>query len=1207
MSRLAKLGAGASLFPLGVLFAIELLDQATQSAFNVLTPNIRDAFHLTNAGILLIVAIAGAAALGCTLPIAVLADRTNRVRIALVGALVGAAFSIGLGVAQGVVVATIMLVGISMGQAVIFPTHNSLLADYYPVPARPGIYSAHRSGISIGAIVGVLLGAGLAAVFSWRAPFFFFAVPIVLVVIVGLRLREPPRGRHEQLELSEQMVASERGEPAPLGDAAAPDVVDLPVEAPPSLGEAWRTVWKIGVLRRIFIALPFLAAAIAGFTSLASLQYQETFHLDAVHRAYLIAPIQLFDLAGLAVGAVVATRLARRDIGLVFRMLAVASLVAAAFAVLFALAPNVPLAFVGNAGIDFSLAIVGPGVLASLSLAIPSRVRSVGFSIGALFVLPGFLVLPIVGAVGDAVGFRYGLLILVPIFVVGGLIVASAGGLIGRDVQDVWTSMRTRNQMLVDRQAGRLPLLAVRELSVGYDGVVVLADVAIEIGEGEIVALVGTNGAGKSTLLRAIGGVVEADHGAIVFDGRDITHLPPDEIARLGVAQVPGGEGIFPNLRVEDNLRVAAWQGRRRGEQDADMIDEALTAFPTLASRRDERAANLSGGQQQMLALAMATITRPKLFLIDELSLGLSPLVVEQLLGAIESMRQGGTAILLVEQSMNVAVAVADRVYVMETGVVRFSGTADELAAHPELLWSVYLQKASEALGAPAPGHAAPKGDGRVEVEVRELSLSFGGNNALYDVSLHADHGEIVGIIGPNGAGKTTLFDVVSGFLRPDTGRVELAGVDVTDRTASARARLGLGRSFQDSRLFSGLTVRDAVAVSLERFTDVSDPFNAMLRLPLQVRTEAAVMERVDELLDLFGLDRYAENLVSELSTGSRRLVDLAAVVAHQPSVVLLDEPSSGVAQREVEAMVGLLRTVRDRLDATMLVVEHDIAFIAELADRLVAMDRGTVLTSGSPRDVLGLCGGRRGLPRLRPSRPVALGRHGHTDAHDHGGGPEMNEPEAEPGPAPARAERPWPAVSLLRRAGPVVLIVAALIAAGVLATTHENKGTTAATSPSTGSSQQIGHSTVPLTYAAAAKVGKTSAYDWGSECDHTTGRLKIPTVYAPPCVPVFTGSNGGATSSGVSGGAINVVYYQMQPGGLASTISAAAGTNAQAARHRPGLRCHVQPGLRVVRAAREPDPLHRVGGRHRSGGGARRRRHGRPATPRLCVHQRPG
>ena len=781
MNRLVKLAGGASLFPLGVLFTIELLDQATQSAFNILTPNIRDAFHLTNAGILLIVAIAGAAALACTLPVAVLADRMNRVRIALAGALIGAAFSIGLGFAQGIVVATIMLVGISMGQAVIFPTHNSLLADYYPVPARPRVYSAHRSGISFGIIIGVLLGAGLAAVFTWRAPFFFFAVPIVLAVAVGTRLREPPRGRHEQLALSEQMLASERGEPLPLADTPAlPEAAteDTPVEPPPSLGESWRTVWKIGVLRRIFIALPFLAAAIAGFASLASLQYQETFHLDTVERAYLIAPTEVFDILGLAAGAVIATRLAQRDIGLVFRMLAVASVIAAAFAVLFALAPNVPLAFVGNAGIVAALAVVGPGVLASLSIAIPPRVRSVGFSIGALFVLPGLLVLPVVGAVGDAVGFRYGLLILVPIFVIGGLIVSSAGGVIERDVQDVWNSMRTRTQMLIDRQAGRLPLLAVRELSVGYDGVVVLADVAIEIGEGEIVALVGTNGAGKSTLLRAIGGVVEADHGAIVFDGRDITHLPPDEIARLGVAQVPGGEGIFPNLRVEDNLRVAAWQGRRRGEHDADMIDEALSAFPTLVTRRDERAANLSGGQQQMLALAMATITRPKLFLIDELSLGLSPIVVEQLLGAIESMRQAGTAILLVEQSMNVAVAVADRVYVMETGVVRFSGTADG-AGGPSRAPVVRLrgEGSQKRWRRRRPALAAADGGRRrAEIEVRGLSLSFGGNNALHDVSLHADHGEIVGIIGPNGAGKTTLFDVVSGFLRPDAGRVELDG-----------------------------------------------------------------------------------------------------------------------------------------------------------------------------------------------------------------------------------------------------------------------------------------------------------------------------------------------------------------------------------------------------------------------------------------------
>ena len=1137
MSRLAKLGGGASLFPLGVLFAIELLDQATQSAFNVLTPNIRDAFHLTNAGILLIVAIAGAAALACTLPIAVLADRTNRVRIALVGALVGAAFSIGLGVAQGVVVATIMLVGVSMGQAVIFPTHNSLLADYYPVPARPRVYSAHRSGISIGAIVGVLLGAGLAAVFSWRAPFFFFAVPIVVVVIIGLRLREPVRGRHEQLELSEQMLASERGEPAPLDDlpaaarvpptgrvarASRPPPLDIPVEAPPSLGEAWRTVWKIGVLRRIFIALPFLAAAIAGFTSLASLQYQETFHLDAVQRAYLIAPIQLFDLLGLAVGAVIATRLARRGIGLVFRMLAVASMVAAGFAVLFALAPNVPLAFIGNAGIDASLAIVGPGVLASLSLAIPARVRSVGFSIGALFVLPGFLVLPAVGALGDAVGFRYGLLILVPIFVIGGLIVASAGSLIERDVRDVWTSMRTRTQMLLDRHAGRLPLLAVRELAVGYDGVVVLADVAIEIAEGEIVALVGTNGAGKSTLLRAIGGVVEADHGAIVFDGRDITHLPPDEIARLGVAQVPGGEGIFPNLRVEDNLRVAAWQGRRRGEHDADMIDEALTAFPSLASRRDERAANLSGGQQQMLALAMATITRPKLFLIDELSLGLSPIVVEQLLGAIESMRQAGTSILLVEQSMNVAVAVADRVYVMETGVVRFSGSADELAAHPEMLWSVYLQKASETLGAQALAPAAaaaaehrPPDRARGARHLAQLRRQrrpqrrvaarrarrdrrhHRAQRRRQDHALrrhlrlppprlragrsrrrrhHRPHG-----VGPGPAGPGPLLPGLAPVLGPHRprrpGRVARAvhrrGRPVQRHAAPAAAGADRGR-----RPRSASTSSSTCSAS----TATPTTWSASCR-----------------------------PAPGAWSTWPR-------VVAHQPSVVLLDEPSSGVAQREVEAMVGLLRSVRDRLDATLLVVEHDIAFIAELADRLVAMDRGAVLLSGPPHDVLespvvgeaflgsdplalsrsARCGaGAMPAParRPRPRRWTPHERHRGGPRNAPGGPGRRSACCAGPGRSSSSSPRSWPPASrppCTRTRAP----------------RRPARRARRARPP-------VGHATVPLTYAAAAKLGKTAAYNWGPECDHHTGRLKIPSVYSPPCVPVPAAgaSNGGATS----------------------------------------------------------------------------------------------
>ncbi len=948
-STLRRFGAGVSLFPLGVLFGIELLDQATQSAFNILIPNIRDAFHLTNAQILLIVAIAGAAALGCTVPVALWADRGIRVRIALLGAGLSAVFSLALGLAPGVVVAAIMLAGLSMGQAVIFPTHNSLLADYYPVPARPRIYSTHRAGVALGAITGVLLGAGLASLGTWRTPFLFFSIPIALMVLLGLRLREPPRGHHEQVALAEQMVGSERGEDAPLADADPGD--PAPAEVPPSFGEAWRMVWKIGVLRRIFYALPLLAAAIVGFTSLASLQYQTTFHLDAVQRAALVAPVQVFDVVGLAVGAVIATRLAAKGLERVFWMLGVAALVASAFAVLFALAPTVPVAFVGNAGIDASLSVVGPGVLAALSLAIPARARSIGFSIGALFVLPGLILLPIVGGIGDEIGLRYGLLVMVPVFVVGGLIVASAGRLIEADVRNVWISMRTRAEMLAGRQAGKLPLLAVRELVVGYDGVTVLRQVDLEVAEGEIVALVGTNGAGKSTLLRSVGGVVEASSGAIVFDGRDITHLPPDDIAALGIAQVPGGEGVFPTLTVEENLRAAAWRTDRAGREDP--LAEAAALFPVLADRRRQRAGDLSGGQQQMLALAMALRSRPRLLLIDELSLGLAPIVVEQLLESVAGLRERGTAVLLVEQSVNVAVALADRVSVMDAGHIRFTGPADEVAAHPELLWSVYLDKAAAGLG-PAAGVPDREGAGTAPaLEVRGVSVTFGGIAALDGVDLIASTGEVVGLIGPNGAGKTTLFDVVSGFTAPDGGRVLLHGDDVTARSAAARSRLGLGRSFQDSHLFAGLTVSEALAVALERFVDVADPFNAMVRSPDLVRTEAAVGRRVADLIEIFGLGPFRDRLVRDLSTGSRRLVDLAAVMAHQPDVVLLDEPSSGVAQREVEALLDVLRRVQDQLGATLLVVEHDIAFITGLADRLVALDRGAVLASGSPVAVL--------------------------------------------------------------------------------------------------------------------------------------------------------------------------------------------------------------------------------------------------------------
>ena len=944
-NKRAWLGS-AGWYPLAVLFGLNMADELDRSAYLILLPEIRDDFGLSNTGILSIVALAAAVALLLTVPIAHLADRSSRVRIALIGAALWGAFSLGTGAAVTTWMLLTMRSGAAIGQGVVFPTHNSLLADYYPIASRPRVYSIHRAANSIGVIIGLLVGAGLARVFDWRAPFFFFAIPTFLLVIAGSRLKDPGRGHFER-------------EAANLGVDASLE------EEAPSFAEAVRMVWTIRSLRRIFTALPFLAASIVGLGSLASLQYSETFGLSEVERAMANVPVQLFELLGVFVGAKLTTRAFRKGAPEIFRILAASSVVAALAAVGFALAPNVALAVIAHALVAGSLVIVGPGVMASLSLAIPPRARSMGFSIGAMWVLPGLLVIPFVGWVGDSWGFRWGLLVLVPVFLVGGLLISSVGSVIDDDISQVWMGTATRAQMLQDRNDGKLPLLSVRGVQVSYGDVRVLFGVDLDVDQGEVIALLGTNGAGKSTLLKAIAGVAIADRGAVVFDGRDITHAPPEEIAPRGIALVPGGQGVFPGLSVGENLRAAGWMLRRQDSVRAARVEEALTLFPILRQRLEDPAADLSGGQQQMLALAMAFLAEPKLLMIDELSLGLAPVVVEQLLGVVRGLRDRGTTVILVEQSVNVALTVADTAYFMEKGEIRFHGPTAELLERPDVLRSVFLQGAAAGMatngavmpavpsraatpsvtGSPDPSSAALVVDG--------ASVSFGGIRAVSNVSFSVSPGEVVGLIGPNGAGKTTLLDLVSGYLAPDAGRVLLDGADITDARPHRRAAMGLGRSFQDSRLFPSLTVEEVLLVALERWLDVRDPLNAAFRLPAYVDSEHAAHHRVDELIELLGLQAFRDKFVGELSTGSRRVVDLGCVLAHAPTVVLLDEPSSGIAQREAEALAPLLLRIRDELDASLVVIEHDMALISSISDRLVALDQGHLITSGSPAEVL--------------------------------------------------------------------------------------------------------------------------------------------------------------------------------------------------------------------------------------------------------------
>ncbi|HEV7757702.1 MAG TPA: ATP-binding cassette domain-containing protein, partial [Acidimicrobiales bacterium] len=503
---------------------------------------------------------------------------------------------------------------------------------------------------------------------------------------------------------------------------------------------------------------------------------------------------------------------------------------------------------------------------------------------------------------------------------------------------------------------GPVPALRVRGLRVAIDGRVIVDDVSFEVARGGTLALLGTNGAGKSTVLNAISGLLPVAAGAVELDGVDVTNRPAHRIAALGIVQAPGGRGVFPSLTVAENLEVAAWTHPRGDGGVAVRQEGALDAFPVLRARRREHAANLSGGEQQMLVLAMAWVSQPSVLLIDELSLGLAPVVVQQLVGFLDRIRAAGTTVVVVEQSPTAAHALTDRAVFLEQGRVALVSTTSELLDRPDLARSIYLATALPAPSAlPAETASPPPAAGRagVALAAQDVSVRYGGVDALTDVGLDVAEGEILGLIGPNGAGKSTLLDALSGLLDLESGRVHLAGADVTAASFARRAGRGLGRSFQDAKLFPSLTVEEVLAIACDRSIAAPGVADAVLRTPAQRRTERRVSATVDELLVRFHLTAQRQQRTNELSTGQRRIVDLAALLADDPGIVLLDEPSSGLAQAEVEALGALLRRVHDELQLTMVVVEHDIPLISSLADRLVVLDQGHVIAAGPPADVL--------------------------------------------------------------------------------------------------------------------------------------------------------------------------------------------------------------------------------------------------------------
>ncbi len=552
--------------------------------------------------------------------------------------------------------------------------------------------------------------------------------------------------------------------------------------------------------------------------------------------------------------------------------------------------------------------------------------------------------------------------------------------------------------------------LDARGVNVSYGRLQVLFDLDLQVADGEIVALLGTNGAGKSTILKAICGLIPHD-GQVLLNGTDISKLSAEKIVRAGIALMPGGKAIFPTLSVDDHLKLSTWTFRSEGERISGDLAEVFEIFPILAERRHQLAGDLSGGEQQQLALAMTLMLRPEVLLIDELSLGLAPVVVGALCRVVRDLNQRGITVVVVEQSVNVALTLAERAVFLEKGRSRFEGNTADLLDRPDILRSVFIAGADAAgadldgqvksslsttagtnpadntteasaramraidLAELSGGHTNGNGNGTsngssvtaasgggpggdpqgVEpvLVCRGITKRFGGISALSNVDLEVMPGEIVGLIGQNGAGKTTLMDCISGFHTTDDGLVQFRGVNVTRWEPFERARGRLGRSFQDARLFPSLTVLETISVACEQFADCHSLIADATSQPASYLSEIAIEAKAMELIGLLGLTGYAHTPTSALSTGTRRIVELACLLAEDPVVMLLDEPSAGVAQKETEALGPLLRQISDHTGAAMLVIEHDMPLLSGLCDRLVAMELGTVIATGSPNEVL--------------------------------------------------------------------------------------------------------------------------------------------------------------------------------------------------------------------------------------------------------------
>jgi len=691
--------------PLILLTAAAMVPGTFGNGIAIIGTNLQHSFHIRDTALASVAFVAQVSQLLWAVPLALWADRGSRKVVAAVALLVFAVFGSIMAISPNVWAFAFLYIAASVGSGVNNTVHNSYLADAYPAEGRGRIFSWHQLSDPLSQTVGILIfGYVVTVAHNWRYGLLVALVGIPLGLAL-FTLHEPEKGANEASH-----ILKSSGMDLQSQQEKAPRVL---------LGPAVTRLLRIKSLYYELIAVGILGFAGTGAPLFGSLFFNDKFGLHVAGRSEVYAIIGLAAFLGLPVAYVVGDRYFRHAPQ---RPLVIAGICISAYGVLYVLSLYVPklwmcvtLQTLANAAVS-PLAIC---IFLTLAATAPPEMRTICFAMFGVFslVFGGFTGSVLLGAISDAVagpnaapgspqqlhGIVVALTLIAPVCLMGGLFLLLGSRYVRRDITLVIEDVLERYAEGKRRQAGgEIPALQIHNLDFYYGTNQVLFDINLEVRQGEMVALLGTNGAGKSTLLRAVSGLDHPHRGVIRIFGVNCTYLEPEQIIGREVALLVGGKMTFPGLTVRDNLRIGEHSFRREKARANAAMEEAIHVFPELSDRLDQPAGTLSGGEQQMLALARVMMTRPRLLMIDELALGLAPKTVDRLMEIVRRVNAQGTTVILVEQSVNRAMHLAERAFFMERGEIRFDGPTTELLDREDLLRPVFLAEAGAGLGGPA-------------------------------------------------------------------------------------------------------------------------------------------------------------------------------------------------------------------------------------------------------------------------------------------------------------------------------------------------------------------------------------------------------------------------------------------------------------------------------------------------------------------------